>query len=449
MRSLVILGVVGLLGFLALSYPIAGLYAWGWLNMMQPHQETWGLGSARLIFVMSLVTLGAWLISKEPKTFPPTAANILLVVFTFWVIVSQIFSLVPDHSFPMTDRFVRVLIFVILCAILLTSKVRIHALIWILCISIGYFGVKGGVFTILSGGAYHVWGPTGTVISDNNHLGAALAFILPLLNYLRIQTENRWIRLGLLAAMVLVFFSVLGSQSRTAFLAVFAGLALMWWRSRHRAVLIAALLPVAIVGVTFMPDSWHERMQTIKTAEEDASFMGRVDAWVIATEVAKGNPITGGGLRVFYRQDIADAYLLEPRESRAAHSIYFEILGGMGFVGFALFMALITLAILDSFWIRRNARSLPEYRWAWDFASMAQVSLVIYGIGGAALSLEMWQGSWLLFMLLSRVRWQMATEMAATRPAGSRFRKRPAGAAAPTSNAVPRSSQPTSGKPLS
>jgi probable O-glycosylation ligase (exosortase A-associated) len=299
------------------------------------------------------------------------------------------------------------MIFVTLCLIMLNTKARLHAMIWILCISIGYYTVAGGIFTIFTGGAYHVFGPMNTMISDNNHLGAAAVFIIPLLNYLRIHTEVRWIRIILILGIALTIFCVLGTQSRGAFIALALVAVLFWWRSRNRVMLAVVLVPLAFGALSFMPESWFARMQTIEEAGQDASFQGRVDAWVIATKIALNNPLTGAGFRVPYLQEVADAYLSEPRQARAAHSIYFEILGSMGFVGLALFVSIIAIAFRNASWIRGHTKNMAGLGWAYDLASMAQVSLIGFCVAGASMSIEFWEGGWLIMVILASLRSQI------------------------------------------
>jgi hypothetical protein len=69
------------------------------------------------------------------------------------------------------------------------------------------------------------------------------------------------------------------------------------------------------------------------------------------------------------------------------HSIYFEVLGEHGYVGLAIFVALLGAAFLTAsktiFMTRRHA----ELRWAADLARMLQVSLIGYAIAGAFLTL--------------------------------------------------------------
>ena len=48
-----------------------------------------------------------------------------------------------------------------------------------------------------------------------------------------------------------------------------------------------------------MPDQWFDRMNTIQSYQEDASAMGRINAWWFAFNLANDHPITGGGLRGF------------------------------------------------------------------------------------------------------------------------------------------------------
>ncbi len=52
-----------------------------------------------------------------------------------------------------------VMVFVTL--MLVNNRERMHWLVWMIVVSLGFYGVKGGVFTILKGGVNHVFGPAG------------------------------------------------------------------------------------------------------------------------------------------------------------------------------------------------------------------------------------------------------------------------------------------------
>lgn len=392
-------------GVLALIFvaPFAGALGWAWISLMAPHQNTWGaLASMPLNLILAALTLTAWLLSKESKKLPGTKLSVFLCLFAFFLILSQLFSVDANLSNEAFQRFIRVLVFVIFCQVIINSRLRIQAMIWIVVISVGYYSIKGGIFTLISGGGYHVLGPVGTMMRDNNQMGLAAATILPLIYFLYQTSANRYIRYGLIGAGGLTFICVLGTQSRGAFIALLVMGGMLWWKSKQKATLAVIAVVLAVPAITFMPQDWKDRMGTISEASEDSSFQGRLDAWHTNFQIAKARPLTGGGLRVAYDQDVADRYSGGGRKARAAHSIYFEILGGMGFVALAIYLAIFTNAWITAQRIRKTSRSPRS--WKYQYATAAQVSLASFMVGGAALSMEMWDGYWLVIVMIDVTR---------------------------------------------
>ena len=75
---------------------------------------------------------------------------------------------------------------------LINSPYRLKALVWVIALSLGFYGVKGGIFTATTGGGYQVRGPEGSFISGNNEIGLALAMTAPLLYFLSRQTDSKY-----------------------------------------------------------------------------------------------------------------------------------------------------------------------------------------------------------------------------------------------------------------
>ncbi len=127
---------------------------------MNPHRLTWG---AAYDFpfgqVVAAVTLVGLLFSREPIRFKGGAPAVVLLLFVAWTCVTTLFALVPLAAEQMLERSLKIQLFTFLALLTLYSRKHVLALIWILVLSIGYYGVKGGAFTIASGGQYHVWGP--------------------------------------------------------------------------------------------------------------------------------------------------------------------------------------------------------------------------------------------------------------------------------------------------
>src|SRR3569832_3032786 len=64
---------------------------------------------------------------------------------------------------------------------LMRDRFRIELLVWTIALSLGFYGGKGGIFTITSGGVHHVMGPPNSFIGGNNEIGLALIMTVPLL----------------------------------------------------------------------------------------------------------------------------------------------------------------------------------------------------------------------------------------------------------------------------
>jgi putative inorganic carbon (hco3(-)) transporter len=379
--------IAGALCF-AFRRPFVGLLLWVWFTCQQPHQEAWGLASTfRLNLIIVIVTVIGLLISKERKWPQLDLSTGLLAVLLAWMTIVTFVAVYPEASWPIWDRTWRTFALAFMIAAVAVTKVRIHAIMWIVAGSLMYYGVKGGVFTIQTGGNFHVYGPPSSIIGDNNHMALALLMTLPLANYLRRQSQNPWIKQGMLVAMILCFVSVLGSYSRGAYIAMAALAIVAWWHSKNRLVFPMVVAAVALPLLSFMPQSFYDRINTIGALDNDSSFQGRLDAWYVAYRVAIDYFPFGAGFYAPEQQAIFTSYVQGVSGTHAAHSIYFQVLGENGFIGLALYLAVIFVQLFHCWKIMRVTRNLPEWFWAHDLAAMVQLSLFAFCVGGAALSM--------------------------------------------------------------
>jgi probable O-glycosylation ligase (exosortase A-associated) len=185
--------------------------------------------------------------------------------------------------------------------------------------------------------------------------------------------------------MVLSGVAAIGSQSRGGLLAMAVMGLFLWLKSRQKLVTGIYIVVAVAIMASVMPQSWYERMNTIKTYEQDDSALGRINAWHTAFNVAKAR-VTGGGFEMFQPPTFRE-YAPEPFRVHDVHSIYFEVMGEQGFVGFGMFILLAVFAWLRANQVIRQCKNDPERKWAADLASMIQVSLVGYGTGGVFLGL--------------------------------------------------------------
>lgn len=387
LRDIVLLiAIYGTIPFI-LRKPFIGVLVWYWLSLMNPHRISWTLQNqpfAEIVFLVWFVSLLA--ASKEKKQIPATPITITLALFWFWMLVTTIFSFYPQLAWNQWDKVWKIMLTTYIAIMMLNSKERLVAVTLVVAFSIGFFGFKGGLFTILTGGNHKVWGPSGSFIADNNSIGLALIMTIPLLFYLRSLVGSVLVRTAMLVGIVFCFFSVLGTQSRGALLGVTAMGVFLAMKSEKKFGYLLLLALVVPVAVTFMPDTWHERMASINDYQSDASALGRLKAWEMAFNLALHEPF-GGGFEAFKPQ----SYLMYLPEVGArgtdAHSNYFEVLGEHGFVGLALYLMLGFLALSTCARIIRTSRADPRLSWMTGLAAMIQVSLIGYAACGAFLGM--------------------------------------------------------------
>ena len=402
-----------------LRQPAIGVMYWAWISLMNPHRQAWGAAyDFQFGIFIAAVTVLALLLSREPKQMKGGAAAIVLFLFTTWTCVTTYLALVPDSAAVMLERFLKIQVFTFVGLFVLYKREHVIWLIAVIVLSIGYYSVKGGVFTIVTGGQFKVFGPAESFIADNNALALAAVMTIPLWGYLLVLSQRRWLRMGIGAAIGLTAISALGSYSRGALLAIVAMSLVLWSKSRHKVLLGVTLGAVAIGLVAFMPAGWEARMSTIGEYQDDSSATGRLETWKMMFNLALDRPLQGGGFEP-YREWIFDIYNPGYAGIHSAHSIYFQVLGEQGFIGLGLFLLFWWLVWRMCSQVARASKGKPDELWAYWLSQMIKVSLIAYFVGGAFLNLAYWDMPYFLFVAIAvtrRIVWQAKVPAAGERP---------------------------------
>ncbi len=399
---------------LTLKRPWIGILIGAWISLMNPHRYTWGFANDfPFAFIVAIITVLAVLFGKEKIRFPHHPIVYMMFVLMLWLTVTTLFALEPDTAWVQWGRVMKVFLLIVLAGLLIQTREQINAFLWVLVGSVGWYGVKGGMFTLLTGGSHRVYGPPGGgYISDNNAIAIALVMVIPLMFYLSSTVERRIIKLGLLGAALLSVVAVLGSQSRGALLAVSAMCLFLWLKSRKKIIFGFVLFGSFVTAVMFMPDSWDTRMRSIQTYEADASAMGRINTWTMAFNLANARPIVGGGFEMYSRRTF-EQYAPNPEDIHSAHSIYFQMLGEHGYVGLFLFLTLGLMGWMTARKVIARSRDSPDNRWAGQLARSIQVSLIGFAVGGTFVNISYWELQYYeLLMLVAAYRLIAQTNLA-------------------------------------
>ena len=411
MRDVLVLLLFSFGAIKAFKHPYYGALLWVWIGVMNPHRLGWGFAYTMPFALASVVITAASMFahSKEVR-WPSGGPVVALILMVIWMGLTTLMAIHSAESMGVFVDVLKVMLMVVVTASVVRTREQILGLVGLLVLSIGYFGVKGGIFTLTTGGSERVWGPPESVIEGNNELAVALIIIIPLAYYLSQQADTAlrlpvlkrvsktWFKRGLYVLMGLTAFSAVGSQSRGALLAISAMSAMLWWRSKSKLAIGLVLLIMAPAVITFMPDQWTSRMHTIKTYDEDESAMGRINAWTMAVNIANSRPL-GAGF-VTDTPFIYQMYAPNPDFVIVAHSIYFQILGQHGYIGLFLYLLFWVLTYRTAGRLESLAKGKAELEWVQQLGAMFKVSLVGFAVGGAFLSLAYWDMPYYLMVVL-------------------------------------------------
>ncbi|MBN9694951.1 MAG: putative O-glycosylation ligase, exosortase A system-associated [Zoogloea sp.] len=411
MRDLLVLLLFSYGAIKAFKNPYYGALLWVWIGVMNPHRLGWGFAYS-MPFALISVIITAMSMFAHPKEvrWPKSAPISILILMVFWMCVTTALAIHPAESASVLVDVLKVMLMVVVTAAVVRTREEILGLIGVLVFSIGYFGAKGGIFTILKGGSERVWGPTASPIEGNNELAVALIVTIPLIYYAMLQADTalrlpvlkhvgkKWFKRGLMTLICLCTFAALGSQSRGALLAISAMGAMLWWRSKSKLSIGLVILLLAPAAVMFMPDEWSSRMHTIKTYDEDESAMGRINAWTMAFNIANSR-LFGAGF-VTDSPFVYQMYAPNPNFVIVAHSIYFQILGQHGYIGLLLYLLFWLKTYQIAGRLEKSGAGLEEFEWVRQLGTCFKVSLVGFAVGGAFLSLAYWDMPYYLMGIL-------------------------------------------------
>lgn len=411
MRDLVIM----LIFFSTIPYvvyrPYVGILVWSWIGYMNPHRLSYGGPAYSFPFavVIGVLTIAlAFFSPKVKKRFPITPVTIFLILFILWMLPTTFFALEPTLAKNEFIRTLKIQAVVFLTLMLMDSKKKLDALVWVIAVSIGFYGYKGGIFAIATGGSSPVLGPKDSFITGNNEIALALVMILPFILYLIMELKRKmekipltadlgffrgrkflkYVRWCLMKAFFLCSVAVLFTYSRGGFICLMLCFFFMILRSKRRKLYLGLAAVALVIGAMNVPQKLIDRMDSIGNYEEDESMQGRYDSWWFATYLALDRPLVGGGFRTFTQRQQDKYYPVD--KARDAHSIYFEVLGEQGFVGLFFYLMFNTLGLLTGFKIKSAVKGNDELEWARDLASMMQISLVCFAVGGLAKGMAYW-----------------------------------------------------------
>lgn len=394
MRDIILIGVVFLASPVALFRPFFGLLFFVFLGIFNPHSMTWSM--ARTLPLSQLVAvptiLGGFFsgeIRKVPNVREVYTLLSLWCVFAF----STLIAFIPKDAFSHFIHVSKILLMIGVAVVLTNSRDRLYSLIRVIGLSLGFYGLKGGIFALATGGQFLVYGPEDSFLEANNSIGLALAMNIPILIQLIKMEQKKWL-LWIMRLMLLFSYpAVICTYSRGAWLglAIVSALAVLKFRHKFLAVATAGILIVLLLPALpgLMPERLVTRYDSLVNYQEDSSAQSRLWNWEFCKRVGMANPLTGAGFNYYslesyaiYYPEFQERY---PGKVWSCHSIWLTVFSEHGLPGLVLWFGLLLSCLFSLRRIRSYAMLREANSWAAPYVDMVQSALVAYMVVGTFL----------------------------------------------------------------
>lgn len=253
---------------------------------------------------------------------------------------------------------------------------------------------------------------SGAFLGDGNDFALSVSITIPMCLYMLLVEKGFLKKAVYLVALLILVAGVIGTSSRGGTLAMSAAVLYFWLKTNRK--LISAVIIAILAGfvLMFAPPNYFERMQTIKTYETDGSAQGRLLAWGAGVRMALDNPVLGVGAGHFpvkygveYRPE---GYGRTELPWSTAHSIYFVVLGELGFTGLLSMLFAIAASIMgNESRLRKIAELGPPEEKSSEMYRMLftlNASMIAFAVGGAFLTAIYYPHLYVLMGLIGSAR---------------------------------------------
>jgi len=371
----------------AFTRPFFGLLLFTWLAYMRPQDLCWGFAkTVRYSLYAAIAMYAGWFFYERRKFTRWTAPTNWMLALYVCLTISLVLARRDPSDNQSTKWFDLTKVFLVTCFTvgMVDSKDRLQKIVWVIGLSLGFFGVKYGLHGVLRGGRI-LQGPGGMML-DNNDLCLGMAMNLPLLFFLRRTAERRWLRRFLVVAFGLTCVAIVCTLSRGGFLTM--GLVcLMLLNKLKKSILpwIVAALAALVVPLA-LPDDAKERLATLQDPTEEGSAAGRLYAWKVGLKMVAANPFFGVGFEGF----LSNFRRFDPlqvrnksgvKTVRVAHNTYIQVWAELGTPALICFLSMLITALLWLRAVRLEAKRRRAPQWITDYANMIEVSLLAFMFG--------------------------------------------------------------------
>ncbi len=314
---------------------------------------------ASLLMLVALTVRYKELSSQAPWKQQPVFKWIFALLIMYGLMIN--FAIAPSVHKSFTYDFAKLVIIMLAAYKLITSERALNACLWAYIAGVTYIGYIA--YSVGRDGQGRVEG-IGMVDTggDGNLTAAAMVPALIILTYMA-WMGNKKIKALAIVCGAFIANGIVLINSRGAFLGVVVGtLFFLFYMifSRHqrkgqRGTAILIIL-IALAGTIYVADdAFWSRMETIQDVDDGGrSGSHRIDFWMATFDVLQDYPL-GVGIQGFIELSpnyLPEHYFEGRKTGKATHSIWFQALSEIGWLG--LFFLLVLL--ISTFKLSRNTK---------------------------------------------------------------------------------------------
>ncbi len=316
-----------------------------------------------LVGVLAAMSIGA------VQEVPPGDARLRQ---TLWALVLYSAITIPLVEWPGSvvrtgfPQFFKAFVFYWFTTAYVTSPRRLKV-VWLVFVACQVFRVLEPVYLHLTAG---YWGSSASMadwetmdrlsgapfdVVNPNGLAFVVLTAVPFLHY---GTEHSIVgRVCYGAVLPVLVYALLLTGSRSGLLGLGAIAVLVWWKSRHKVVLTAALALAVVLTVPHLSDDLRDRYLSIFSHQtrNAATADQRVDGVRMDLRVALRRPLFGHGLGTSREANANFGWHDQP-----SHNLYVEILQELGLFGLVIFVSYIGAALVALRRVGRAVHANPD-----------------------------------------------------------------------------------------
>jgi putative inorganic carbon (HCO3(-)) transporter len=172
----------------------------------------------------------------------------------------------------------------------------------------------------------------------------------------------------------------------------------MFIRSQRKIlyVLVAGTLSLGLI--VFSAANWDARVSTIGDYATEGSALTRILVWQWTLGYVSSHPLGGSFDAYGINTIVMPPDAVNPggyiQNGRAWHSIYFEMLGELGWPGLFMFLLAAVSSMFSLLRLSRKCRKIPDMAWVADMSDAVQAGILVFLSAGAFVGLAFQPPFW-------------------------------------------------------